>query len=63
MIKQFESRKWTLAVYVALVGTIAMFTGYIIGAEWVNLMIVDMSIYGAANSASKFATRRSDHGE
>ena len=45
----FRNRKYTLAMFFACVGTVALFFGKLTGGEWVMLAGAIMGLYGAAN--------------
>lgn len=49
--KQFESRKWQLAVFIELAATIGLFIDKLTGSEWVSISIVVLGAYTAANIA------------
>lgn len=52
-----SSRKWQLTVFTALVGTLALFTGFIDGNQWVTCQTLVMGLYGAVNVAQKKLTK------
>ncbi len=51
-MKDFGSRKFLLAVFAQLVGTIGLFVDKLGGGEYVALTTVVLGLYGAANVAA-----------
>lgn len=44
-----RSRKFILAVFFALTGAVALFTGHLSGAEFIGLTGLVIGLYGGAN--------------
>lgn len=49
--EKYRSRKFLLAVFFAVTGTLALFVGKIDGAVWVSMVGLVLGLYGAANVA------------
>lgn len=52
---RYRSRKFRLAVGCLLISAIALFTGFVTGAEWVTVVSLVIGLYGASNVGQVFA--------
>ena len=59
--EKFYSRKWNLVVYTMLVSTLALFTSYISESTFMNIVMLCVGVYGASNTAEKFARSHGDY--
>jgi hypothetical protein len=48
---RFQSTKWTMTVYIGIIGTISLFVDKLDGGQWLALMISLSTSYTLANIA------------
>ena len=58
MDEKFRSRKWMLTIAVQATATIALFAGFINGAEFATISSANVVQYGFANAAQYFAEKK-----
>lgn len=49
----YTSRKFILTVIIGLIATVALFTGFLTGGEWITINTLILGIYGGANVLSE----------
>lgn len=55
---RFTSRKFQLGVVSIVLSAIGLFTGFLSGEEFVDIIPMILMFYGASNVASQFAQKR-----
>jgi len=55
---QLQSRKFWLALAVLASSTVAMFTGHVDPAQWMDSLMAVFGVYAVANTASKFQRKQ-----
>ncbi len=53
MTNKYGSRKFGLAVFSSLAGTLALFTGFLDGMLWMQSQAAILALYGAADVTDK----------
>ena len=54
---RFRSRKFQLAAFFAGIGSAALFSGFVTGAEWLTLCGLVLGLYGGANVAQAMVNK------
>ncbi len=49
----YTSRKFIFAVIIGLIATVALFTGFITGGEWITINTLILGLYSGANVISE----------
>lgn len=51
--RRFTSRKFALAVFFALVSTVAVFTGFLNGTQYISAVTLILGLYGTGDLLDK----------